>query len=298
MCSRAADFKAFHPSLEVFEDKSALISIEDIVAQPNKFPWRKVGENETSFGYSTSRFWLRMSLEEGRVSLGAGRGILVEIPYGYLYRVEFFGTSEGRVFLRGTAGLNVPGSTRNKVVLDTTYPVFLARHQELLEPNAEFYISAEGHNPISVPVNAYTAQSFSKHYTTRMLLLGTFFGMLAVVALQSGFLAISLRSRLFGSYALFVAFLSALAISQEGIWAQHFWANFPWWKIREAHVYGGFTLIFYSYFALEFLGRKKCTGWLERLLVLFVGISTLRSIWILFSDSLIVAEIGQIAIGL
>lgn len=289
----ASAFESLPVHLEHFEDYSAAMTIEEVLLVRRTGEWKKIPENP-HFGYSNSRHWFRFQIPEDRLVIGANEPLLLEIPFVYYSRIALYSTFHGKVLRKSETGMAVKVSTRGGNVLRTGLPI--SRIPAPRSPDAEYFISIEGEFPLALPLNLMEAPAFALYHWRAMMAHGMFLGLLLLAALFNGFLAYSLRSRIYLFYSLFVVFLTMLFLAHEGFTVQFFWPDSPWWALREMHVWGGFTLIFYALFVRDFLSTREITPWLNRLMFLLVGLSFARTLWLLIGPNQIVHVIGQTAV--
>ncbi|MGZ3735410.1 MAG: 7TM diverse intracellular signaling domain-containing protein, partial [Bdellovibrionota bacterium] len=279
--------------LSYYEDKSTTLTAQDVVSRASTLPWTAVAGPKARFGYSTSRFWIRLRLPPAS-ELPASDSLILEIPFAYNTQVNFITARNGKIERQSIAGMAVPVRERDNYSLRTGMPTF-----RLPAPHAadlEYFASVEGNFPISFPVKLMAAQEFVFHTMGQELFLGMFFGAMLLALLSNGVLALSLRSRLYGYYSLFVAFVAMLYMGHHGLTIQLLWGNSPWWAVREMDFYGGAALLFYGLFVREFLVTRRNTPILDKVLLFLLAVSSARSIWILIHPYQVAQMIGQIAV--
>jgi signal transduction histidine kinase len=268
-----------------FEDKTASLTIKDIMALPPSASWHPVTTPKPQFGSTHSRVWLRFSLQEAPgARLNPSDVLLLEIPNAYLKRLDLYGVVDGKVVRHSATGTAVPLSGRDDGVLRAA--TFTFRILPPHDPRTEYFLSAESNFPLSVPFRLWMAKDYTVHQWIESLFLGAFFGGLAIAAGFNGFLAFSLRSRLYLNYSLFVASVSMLFLAHEGLSVQFLWPESSWWAMREPFFFGGIAVIFYARFVREFLESRRIAPRMDFLLRLLI--------WAVFlSDSIAVVTIRQ-----
>lgn len=281
---------------EYFVDETRELTAADIVKRMDQLPWKAVEVRHARFGWSSARVWFRFRLPLEKLRYGPSEPVMIEIPSAYLEVVEMYLLRGERLERNWLSGTDVPISQRGTKVLRTGSHTFRITPPRL--PDDLYLISIEGHFPLALPLYLHEAQDYAYHHWTGMLFVGGFFGMLALAALFNAFLALSLRSRIYWSYALFVAAITMLYLGHEGLTVQMLFREWPWWVKREMHVYGALTLLFYAFFVREFLGSRQHMPVLDRLLLVLVGISGLRAAWMLVQLNQTVAAVGEVAVML
>ncbi|MGZ3710821.1 MAG: 7TM diverse intracellular signaling domain-containing protein [Bdellovibrionota bacterium] len=283
-------------SMEHIEDKPGTLDIEQILTQEAKLPWQATPADNPRFGYTKSHYWFRFHIPENKLKYGPKEPLFLEIPYVYLAKISLYATLNGKVISTSKTGLAVPVSERDSGVLRTGQPVFRISPPRSAE--TEYFISIAAEFPLALPTNLIEGPDYAFHHWRGMFAMGMFVGLLLLAALFNGFLAASLRSRMYFNYSIFVIFITLLYLAHEGLSIQFFWPDSPWWALREMHAWGGLVLIFYALFVREFLSSRETCPLLDRLLFMLVGISTFRSIWLMFGPNQIISMLGETAIAL
>lgn len=248
-----------------FEDPTARLTIDDILKLPASAGWRLVETPEPRFGVTRSKIWLRFYLPDLQDSeLGKSEVLLLEISHAYLKRIDLYAVNGGRVVRHSFTGTSVALKQRDEGILQAASFVF--RILPPRDPRTEYFLSVESDFPLTVPFRLWKAKDFTFHQWSGSLILGLFFGGLAIAAGFNGFLAFSLRSRLYLNYSLFVASISMLFLGHEGLSVQFLWPNFPWWAQRESFFFGAAAVIFYARFVRDFLESHRIARRLDLLL--------------------------------
>lgn len=281
---------AHSPSrLEIYEDSSRNLSIEDILKSDSQVPWKPL-KGRSHFGYSQSRIWLRFQVPDDLQ--GTQSPLYLEVLYTYLEKATLYHVVDGKVLDQTTKGILYPHPT--SFLSTGTLPFLLGNSK-----NSTYYLSIESDFPLAAPLDIRTESEFLKDQNNRQNILGLFFGCLILAFLYNAFLAVSLKDRLYGYYCLFVFSVTFLLLGHETISSQVFWPHAPAsWTLLEMHIFGALTVIFYALFVRAFLQTAKNTPRLDKLLIFFVGISTLRTAWLIFQKNQNIAMIGETAIVL
>jgi signal transduction histidine kinase len=252
-----------------FEDKTAQLTIQDILALPPSVEWQAVTAPKPQFGSTRSRIWLRFSLSKLLdTEVGKNEVLLLEISHAYLKRLDLYAVKNGEVVRHSATGTSVPLSQRDDGVLPAAPFVF--RLLPPYDPQSEYFLSAESDLPLSIPFHLWKAKDYTFHQWTESLFLGLFFGGLLIAAGFNGFLAFSLRSRLYLYYSLFVGSIGMLFLAHEGLSVQFLWPESPWWAKREFFFFGACGVIFYARFVRAFLESQRIAPRLDALLRLLI----------------------------
>lgn len=271
---------------EYYEDASASLTAEEVVARAAELPWKPVDNGRSTFGYTKSRIWLRFRIPEDQLRYGKNGNrdpVMLEVRSVYPRVISLHPVLNGKILESSFAGMGVPLKARGYDVLKTGFPTFRVSAPRL--PETVYYMSVEGNFPLSVSVDLLEAADFAFHHWTGVFFVSIFFGALIMAALFNGFLAASLRSRIYWNYSLFVAAIGMGYFAHEGLSIQLLWPNWPWFAVREVHLFGGLAAFFYSQFVRDFLGSRRDFPWLDRMLLAMLALVLLRLVWMMFDPS-------------
>lgn len=277
-------------SPSIFEDKSASLPIETILATP-PHAWRLASGKEASFGPTKSRFWLRFRIPEAPWYVGDP--VMLEIGNGILDTAELYAVLDGKVIRHSRTGVMVPFRERDWGIVQTGMPTF--RVLAPRDPRTEYFLSVTSHFPLSAPILALPVKEFYIHQWMQLLFLGALFGGLVMAAAFNGFLAVSLKSRLYGNYSLFVATQTLVLFAYEGLSVQLLWRDWPWIGEHEFPIFGTLAALFYSLFLREFLQSRTISPWLDRLVVASVVITVAGAVGLLLSPRLEFSMMSHLA---
>lgn len=283
-------------SVRAFRDESARMTAEEVVGNADALAWNPVRAEKAGFGQTHARIWLRFRFPEDKLKRDALLPVYLEVPSGFVGRLQLFSVTGGKLRNEGLTGFEVPVSARPPTVVPTGFPVF--RMPPPRDPRTEYFLAAESTLPLSVPLRLWEAPDYAWSNWTTIFLIGVYAGCLAIAFASNSFLAFSLRSRLYGTYAFFVLSMLLIFLFCTGITVQLFWPEWPWWAAREMVVYSGISLYLYASFVRQFLNTRKNTPWLDRLIVVCVALSLVRSVWLLFQVNHPVALLGELASAL
>lgn len=280
---------------EYLEDPAKTLRPQEVMAGGKALPWKSLEGRRASFGYTKSRYWFRFRMPSEGEDL-ADRVVILTIPSVYVARAELFMQSGGEISMRSVTGMGVPISQRDPGYLTAGGHSF--RLPNPRPADAVFYLSAESDFPLSVNLQMRLAQDFLSLQLQKQLVVGIFLGALVLAFLFNGFLAFALNSRLYFYYFLFVGSIAFLMMGHEGLTVQFLWPEWPWWALREMHISGGLTLLFYALFVRKFLDSRAIMPFLDKLMIFFVTVSSVRSVWLLFQSSQFIEMAGEYSIVL
>jgi signal transduction histidine kinase len=284
--ARAADIGG---KIEYLEDSSRQLHIQEVIRSQN---WHEVKKSPPRFGFTHSRYWLKFKLPMPPAE-AQDRSKLLELNSIYVEKAQLYVVHGEQVVWTGLTGMGVPLRKRSMQRGELIFRVPASSN-----PDTTYYLSAESTFPLEVPLELRTHDSFASHNWKTRLLFGIFIGCFALSVIFNFFLGFALRSKLYIYYALYVFSFAFLFLASEGVLVEYAWPNSPWWALREMHVYGALTLIFYVQFIREFLQLPEWGKKINRILTALVAISTFRAVWLFYRMDQPVIEIGEVAIVL
>ena len=290
-----AEAASIHVPLELrhFADPSRTLTIEQLLAQGDNGQWEAAPGPTPRYGFTHARHWFRFVVTETREIVG--KPLILEMSNVYLKHLDIYSTLDGKVIRHYRGGLGVP-LLDSEADLTLRTGRFTLRLPAPRNPQVVYFAAVETDFPLSFPTLMNLGRDFVNRQLVIQHLLGIFFGILFFACVFNVFLAVSLRSRLYTFYSLFVGSITMLYLVHEGVTVQYFWPQSPWLVLREPHIYEGLTLIFYATFVRELLRTRTFLPRLDRLLVGLVMISTLRSLWLMVQPNQIVALSGEVTV--
>lgn len=245
------------------EDPDGQLTVEEVAEASAQGRFVPLGPDsrQTNFGLTHSAFWLRVSLLRGP---DAPADWLLEVDYPSLDSVELYLPREGG-FDRQVSGDLLPFAARPVEHVSHVFPVSL----QDASPRVIF-LRIQSQGTVSAPLRLWQPEALWKSDHRKYAALSLYFGMLAGLALYNLLLYLSLRDRIYLLYVLFVAFMALGQSALTGFGAQFLWPNLAWWTNVSLPVGIGFTGIFATIFAREFLSTATKLPRLDKGMMLLV----------------------------
>lgn len=170
--------------------------------------------------------------------------------------------NQGRPLSHQRAGDRMPFADRSFEHHQLIFPITVPRnaHRSIL-------FRARGDNVIDFPLSIRSPESFSRHDSKVNLAYGLYFGAIAIMCLFNLLVFISTRD---GSYLLYVLYLGTFGLdlfAREGLAFQWFWPTHGEWNHQSLAVLNLLTLAFSMLFSCSFLGLRKHSPAINRILV-------------------------------
>ncbi|WP_426563341.1 7TM diverse intracellular signaling domain-containing protein [Dapis sp. BLCC M172] len=202
--------------LEIFEDKTRELTIEDVVNQeftPNN-------KNIPNLGIKKSAIWVRFRVKN-QASLT--QKWILSLNNARTSRVDFYAyQGEKKGFKIIKTGRYLPFSMR-----EFNHRFFLFSLHFTEDNEQTIYLRLTSKTGLAIPLNIYSVETFFQEDQKTILFLGIGYGIILIMIGYNLFLFISLKDK---SYLYFVLFLTGyfgFKLCRDGIGHQLLWPNFP-----------------------------------------------------------------------
>ena len=210
------------PTIDWIEDAAGTITFDEIRSPAMVDQWQKSSRGGLNFGFTDSVYWLKMPLENPTAK---DTLMLLEIAFALIDHIEVYFVDGQTVVTRFHSGDRLPFNSRPVSHRNFLFPHMLAPGQEI-----SVFIRVQSTDCIQVPVNLWQADEFFAADQRELLVLGVFFGFLAIMLIYNLFLYFSTRDRSYLYYVVFVLSIIHVQISQKGIGFQFFWPEKTFWN--------------------------------------------------------------------
>lgn len=199
--------------LRYLEDPSGVLSAERVASQIDSF--QKSNRDIPNFGFSSSTYWFVVQLEN-RTNFSKW---VLEAAYPSLDYVDFYIVSPAGVpRLLQQSGDRRPFENRH---IDYRH----ANSSLDLLPGtvARLLLRVQTEGSVQVPLNIYTEHAFANRMTREHLVLGSYYGLMLVMALFNFFVCVSLKDRSYLYYVFFLVSFLMAQLSLNGVAFQVLW---------------------------------------------------------------------------
>ncbi|HEX5802024.1 MAG TPA: 7TM diverse intracellular signaling domain-containing protein [Azospira sp.] len=241
--------------VEILEDVDGSLSIDDVRRPPHAGRFRAPGgSGDLNLGYSTSTWWLRLTLPAG---VGGRR--LIELAFPTLDRVEFFAPGAAAPLL---AGDELPFAARPLRHRNFVFPVDL-------QPDAPqtLHLRVRSAGSLTMPLTLWQADALHAADQDAYGAHALYYGMLLALGLYNLLLWFSLRDRSYLAYVAFVAAMAVGQLAQGGLGYQYLWPEWQGWEAMAFSSGFAATGFFGALFTRLFLDTRKHHPLLDRVIV-------------------------------
>jgi signal transduction histidine kinase len=261
-------------SLQVLEDPGGVLTFSDVRSKAHAARFAAVQKDTASFGFSPAAFWLRLDVVN---SGDSARSWLLELAYPQLDKVELYTLRDDGQVEHHLTGDHVPFARR-----DVPYRHFLFPRSEPPHHKQTYYLRVQSEGSVSVPLFAWTDQTFREHENREQPLLWMIYGLVLVMAVYNGFVFVSVREREYLYYCLYVVSCVIVQATLNGHAFQYLVPNSPWLAHRLLLCMTNATVWIALLFIRHFLNLKQSLPWMYRTATAFSWASSVIALLTLF----------------
>jgi GGDEF domain-containing protein len=209
--------------IRVWKGVSPGLSIEEVAAS-TAAPFEPF-DPSVAYGFGTNQtLWLHFQVLKEAVPTGAPVGWTIEFPKTYINRIDFYFQDDSRAWQQRTAGLKTPYA---QWPYQGLWPRF--ELPELRDGVNSFYVRVLKQAPVPLPVRLKRTDHSDAESQEALLTAGMMLGLIALMSLLSGVLALTYRNITYAWYSLYVALSFFAACGYLGVSKRVFWPNAVDW---------------------------------------------------------------------
>jgi class 3 adenylate cyclase len=234
--------------LEILEDKTNLLTIEDIRGMDDGSRWTKSESDKPSFGYSYSSYWVKFQVENKK---DKPVKYFLELDYAILDYAHFYFEEDG-LTKEIVLGDMIPFNKRSIANRNPIFEINVQGNQKYI-----YYMKFASEGSIIVPLILWKPFHFYKNDHQSQILYGLYFGIVAVMMLYNLFLYFSIRDAAYLYYVIYLIGGSGALLSFAGLSLEYLFPDFP--KLVNTLLLVSFGLLSGGalLFSISFLNTKK-----------------------------------------
>jgi signal transduction histidine kinase len=250
---RALTGETLGKRIEVFEDASGKLSIEQVASAAFAARFQTSHDAIPAFGLTRSAYWVRFVVAN---PTHAVRPWLLELSYPPLDDVRLY-------VPRATGGFDVRhmGDRLPFAQREIVYRNFLFSLRE--PPGTQtYYLRVHTSGSVTLPLHAWTNEAFVENLSVAQPPLWIFYGLMLVMAAYNLFVFLSIRQAAYLYYVFYIVSYVGFQLSLNGLAFQFLWPTSTWWNGGALTLCIGLALGFGLLFQRELLNSRQ---WLPRL---------------------------------
>ena len=222
------------PYLEVLEDTSAQLSIDDFIA-PNhaqQFLAQQSKAEALSYGFTRSAYWLKLTILN---TSSTPQIRMLEVANYALSYVDFYYpdlNNSGAGYSSFKTGAAMPFSSRAIKNRFYVFPVNVpARSQQVI------FLRVQALDGLLIPAKLWTTDGFQEHTRQDYVTQSVYYGMVLAMVLFNLLLFVVLKDKLYLIYVCFIACFATALASFNGLMHEFVWQQASSWS-NIAHFVG------------------------------------------------------------
>ena len=254
-------------AMQVLEDPTDALTIADVTSPTYAAQFKTHDKATLNAGYSRSVFWLKVDLHYLAKDPRSPRTWFLELAYPPLNRLDLYQRdTTGNYRLTARTGSALPFSSRQVRQSNYLFKLnFVPDQQETV------YLRLQSQGSIQAPLTLWSGTAYLEEQPLRLYVLGAIYGVLLGMLIYNLFIYLSVRDTSYLYYILYIASFGLYQLSVNGVAAEYFWPNNPWWTNAAVPFLIGSAALFGSLFARSFLHTAQHSRWINRLLLGLVG---------------------------
>ncbi|MGD9730945.1 MAG: 7TM diverse intracellular signaling domain-containing protein, partial [Desulfamplus sp.] len=284
--------------LYYYIDETSKLDIEIISSDKFSSHFKPIGE-KASFGYSRCSFWFRLTVKNPTAEPIKW---FFEYPYAAVDHFIFYKPVSVVTDINSSSDINIfnPESTSNErdaltnrftvIRSGDKYPFserpvnFRTTVIPMNQTSGEstFYFNIVSDGAIVVPLVARSEQQMQTYMNADAVTNWMYYGVMIAAILYNFFIFVSIRELEYLYLILFIAGVSLLIMTQNGLSFQYLWSNNTWWANVCNPLFGTLSFLGLIPFTTLFLSTKKEFPRVHGLmtLLIYIGIVLLILIFI------------------
>lgn len=248
---------------EYYEDKEKNKKIEDIISN---VPFEIISDNKIDFTNKNinSAYWLHFYVLNNTTDL---TDFIIEM-YDYdINEINIYTKTKNGTFSERKSGLDLPFQTR-----DFEHKNICFKLPITLKDTTEVYMRL-----YSTTLNVFepvikTQEYFYAYSLKEYVLLGVFYGFMVLIILYNFISFLILRIRYYIYYVIYTIGISIYLMSKNGTGFQYLWPNNPNLNVHIDTLSIAVSIIFLSFFTMEFLQIKNKQSYIYKLFLIIICI--------------------------
>lgn len=238
------------PYLQVLEDKSAQLTLADVMLATREVEFHNPQSSNDSLNlsFSESAIWVRVDL---RNDTGTDKERVLVLGFSRLSEVEFHVPGAPGLFQHVRTGNILPLATRPIKSRHFAVPVTVRAHAQ-----QSVYVRIQSSSPLIIPLKLWTPQAFTDHENTVHIQQAVYYGMVLAMVIFNLLLFLSLRDVVYLAYVLFVALVAFAIGIRTGLTKEFLPINSALWWMTSSYITNSLTFAAFLFFMRSMLSTR------------------------------------------
>ncbi len=245
--------------VDILEDPSRSLTLADIRGERMAARFTPGQESALNFGFTRSAYWIRLVLRNASPL----KEYLLQSSFPLVDRVDLY-REEGGTIRHSSAGMTLPFSQRE------------VKHRTIvfrIHPDGEsvYYLRFENEDSMQIPLLIWSPAAFAAADHDEQIVLGAYYGILAVMTVYNFFLLIALRERGYFFYVVYITVFGFFLASQYGHAYEYLWPGWTSLARKLNPILAALLEATILIFTRHFLNTKSTAPRIDRAIVFFAA---------------------------
>ena len=245
--------RAIGLDIDIYEDKTTKLTLNDIRSAELSAQFKPSTQNNPSFGFTHSPYWVRFEIDDLRnpLTYQALLPLYLTLAFAPTDNLDFWCANKmGTLVVQQRAGDHVPLSEWPNTFREPVFEISpLAR-------TCWLRVTTNG-DALQIPLKLSNQQSFVNMRLKDTTFQALYFGALLVMVIYNGLLAVTTRSWAYGSYTFFLMSFGLFQTAINGIGYRYLWTGAIGWADTATLIFMATGGISGSLFAINLLDLPK-----------------------------------------
>ena len=257
-----------HPYLEVFEDSTASLTIDDVADPQSRQKFKRVRSSENPLTKNhDSNYWVRFSVKN--TTNHDSRWLIEFFDLNTNY-ISFY-ENESHEWKRFTSGNFKSFDHRSLQHKNLTFIPQIRAHET---HTFYFKFHSENDNMLKPVIRSYS--QFINYSLTEYYFLGFFYGIMVLCVIYNFFFFLAVKTKTYLIHIIYILSITLYSLADDGIGFQYLWPQTPLFN-HYAHSFSLLALQLTAIiFTISFLNVKKLSPDFYKFLLLLLGLYVLR----------------------
>jgi len=240
-------------SIQIFEDKSGNLSLNNILAQDFNGIFVDSKRYINNFGYTDSTIWVRFNISKSRDLITRTPWVILN-KYANIHFANLYQVDENKEVIRiKKSGTMLPLESRDHLYNKLVFFVYIPPADKI----NTIYLKFKSKSSLTLSLSIMSMSEFMRLSSWKTMTTGIFVGILLIMAGYNLFLFFSLKDYIHLYFSSMITGMLLFYLSFSGHANIYFWPNKFWFIFHSSLLSGGLLIILFIKFSNSFLNCKK-----------------------------------------
>jgi serine phosphatase RsbU (regulator of sigma subunit) len=260
-------------ALDILEDKSGTITIDDILSGKYNDQFAPSPGLNPAYSQTESAYWVRLNINNNSNT----DEWLLEMRNGYASVIDLYVPLGNNVYKEVKGGFFLPFDRSRHYA----YEFYTQKLQIAKGETKTYYLRIKSPTPILMAWYLVSHERFIQRATVLEYMLGLYYGIIIVLFIYSIFNFIALRNRSYLWYGLYVISIAGLVFCIDGRMFRFITSSYPYFNLKLLDMIMTFSVVFGLAYGKSFLDTKKYVPVLHKVIKIVIGIMVLLGLVII-----------------